>query len=52
MNYSNNVKAMKQIADNTMVNPHERIVRYNNFMSRLLSTPKVNIHLIIFKYSN
>lgn len=43
---------MRELANYTVVNPEERVKRYNNFMRRILSTPKVNIYLIIFKNSN
>jgi hypothetical protein len=40
--YSDNRMMMRELAEFTRVNPRERIIRYNKFMNRLLSTPKVN----------
>ncbi|XP_025413439.1 piwi-like protein Siwi isoform X2 [Sipha flava] len=37
---SDNRMMMRELAEFTRVNPRERIIRYNKFMNRLLSTPK------------
>jgi len=34
---------MQDLAQYTRVNPTKRIIKYNNFIKRVLTTPKVNI---------
>lgn len=43
---------MRELAEFTRVNPKERIIRYNKFMNRLLTTPKVNKYLLIHINTN